>query len=105
MGESEQKALFESMGIHEVERLVDTHRLNNIAERRAITWLAERNQDRAALRKNSFQFETLEIARPANDAAWEFARAATKAHKIAAAAFVMATIAIIVSVISMVKSS
>jgi len=34
MGESEQRALFDSMGIDEVSRLVDAHRFNTISERR-----------------------------------------------------------------------
>ena len=44
MGESEQRALFESMGVQEVGRLVGAHRFNTINERWAITWLAERDQ-------------------------------------------------------------
>ena len=104
MGESEQKALFESMGVHEVGRLVGAHRFNTINERWAITWLAERDPEEA-LRKKCSQAESLEIARPAKGAAWEAAREARKANKIAAAAFVVATIAIIVSIISIARSN
>lgn len=104
MGESEQRALFESMGVQEVGRLVGAHRFNTINERWAITWLAERDQQETQ-RKKCSQAESLEIARPPNGAAWEAACEARKANKIAAAAFVVATIAIIVSIISIVRSN
>jgi hypothetical protein len=94
--DGEQFARFEEMGEEAVRILAYTAGFATTNQRLAIKWLAQKDQE-SERRRDASQAEQIDLARSANDAAWEAARAAKTANTIAIIAVVIAIVAIIMS--------
>jgi hypothetical protein len=71
--DGEQFARFEEMGEEAVRILAYTAGFATTNQRLAIKWLAQKDQE-SERRRDASQAEQIDLARSANDAAWEAAR-------------------------------